>query len=165
MGPDDMLHTQVHSQQLFSRAILRVKQATAPSDEIALEVHHFQLSHVLHWLTGQTLTVFLEAALSKKYTNPSSDILSILAGMHDADTVLSDFVATLDAVIRNGRSCERREPQLYQLLTSDSGPSPKSSAHISLHNCRWLPHSTAVIFYSPGPLSFPHEGMSFAFSW
>jgi hypothetical protein len=61
-------------------------------------------SSSLRWLTGQTLTVFLDAALSKKYTNPSSDILSILAGLHDADAVMSDFVATLDTVIRNGRS-------------------------------------------------------------
>lgn len=55
------------------------------------------------------MTVFLDAALSKKYTNPSSDILSILAGLHDADAVMSDFVATLDTVIRNGRTCERFE--------------------------------------------------------
>ncbi|KAF2708449.1 DUF1741-domain-containing protein [Pleomassaria siparia CBS 279.74] len=92
MAPDDVLHTQAHSQQLFLRAILRVKQAAAPSDEIALD----------------TLTVFLEAALSKKYTNPSSDILSILAGLHDADAVMSDFVATLDTVIRNGRNLALR---------------------------------------------------------
>jgi hypothetical protein len=38
MNPDDLLHTQAHSQQLFLRAIVRVKQATAPSDEVALEV-------------------------------------------------------------------------------------------------------------------------------
>ncbi|KAF2470707.1 DUF1741-domain-containing protein [Lindgomyces ingoldianus] len=88
LGPDDMLQLQAHSQQLFLGAILRVKQATTPSDEIALD----------------TLTVFLDAALSKRYTNPSSDIISVLAGLHNADSVLSDFVATLDAVIRNGRS-------------------------------------------------------------
>ncbi|KAF2005067.1 DUF1741-domain-containing protein [Amniculicola lignicola CBS 123094] len=89
---DDMLHVQAHSQQLFRRAIARVKQATAPSDDIALD----------------TLTIFLEAALSKKYVNPSSDILSVLAGLHDADVVMSDFVATLDTVIRNGRSIPLR---------------------------------------------------------
>jgi hypothetical protein len=33
-----MLHRQAHSQQLFSHAIQRVKQAKAPSDEVALEV-------------------------------------------------------------------------------------------------------------------------------
>jgi hypothetical protein len=51
------------------------------------------------------LTVFLDAALTKKYTNPSSDIISVLTGLHDADSVMTDFVATLDTVIRNGRSC------------------------------------------------------------
>jgi hypothetical protein len=56
------------------------------------------------WLTCQALTVFLDAALSKKYTNPSSDTLLVLAGLDDADTVMTDFVATLDTVIRNGRS-------------------------------------------------------------
>jgi hypothetical protein len=36
--PDEMLHLQSHSQQLVRRAIYRVKQAKAPSDEVALEV-------------------------------------------------------------------------------------------------------------------------------
>ena len=57
----------------------------------------------IRWLTGQTLTVFLDAALTKRYTNPSSDIISVLAGLHDADAVMSDFIATLDTVIRSGR--------------------------------------------------------------
>jgi hypothetical protein len=50
------------------------------------------------------LTVFLDAALTKKYTNPSSDIISVLAGLHDADAVMTDFIATLDTVIRTGRT-------------------------------------------------------------
>lgn len=67
------------------------------------------LSHVwLQRLTGQTLTVFLDHALGKKYLNPSSDILSVLAGLHDADQVMSEFVGTIDVVIRNGRSAELR---------------------------------------------------------
>lgn len=41
LGPDDMLQSQAHSQQLFLRAILRVKQATAPSDEVALDVRSY----------------------------------------------------------------------------------------------------------------------------
>lgn len=44
--------------------------------------------------------------LSKKYTNPSSDILSVLAGLDDADAVLSDLVAALDNIIRSGRNSE-----------------------------------------------------------
>ncbi|KAF2866097.1 hypothetical protein BDV95DRAFT_211991 [Massariosphaeria phaeospora] len=89
---DEMLHLQAHSQQLFLRAILRMKQATAPADENALD----------------TLTVFLDSALTKRYTNPSSDIIAVLAGLHDADAVMSDFVATLDTIIRNGRSLTLR---------------------------------------------------------
>lgn len=37
-APDEMLHQQAHSQQLFRQAIARIKQAKAPSDEMALEV-------------------------------------------------------------------------------------------------------------------------------
>ncbi|KAF2635013.1 DUF1741-domain-containing protein [Massarina eburnea CBS 473.64] len=92
MAPDEMLHRQAHSQELFRQAIARIKQASAPSDEIALE----------------TLTVFLDAALTKKYTNPSSDIIAVLAGLNDADAVMSEFVAALDTVIRNGRSVSLR---------------------------------------------------------
>jgi hypothetical protein len=57
-------------------------------------------------LKNQTLTVFLGSVLSKKYTNPSSDIISVLTGLHNADTVMSDFVASLDVVIRHGRSSQ-----------------------------------------------------------
>ncbi|KAG9185538.1 hypothetical protein G6011_06869 [Alternaria panax] len=92
VAPDEMLHQQAHSQQLFRQAILRVKTAKAPADDIALE----------------TLTVFLDAALSKKYTNPSADIIAVLTGLHDADAVMTDFVATLDTAIRGGRDIPLR---------------------------------------------------------
>ncbi|CAN9422965.1 unnamed protein product [Alternaria alternata] len=92
IAPDEMLHQQARSQQLFRHALLRVKQAKAPADEIALE----------------TLTVFLDAALTKKYTNPSSDIISVLTGLNDADAVMTDFVATLDTAIRGGRDVALR---------------------------------------------------------
>jgi len=55
-------------------------------------------------LPTKTLTVFLGAVLNKRYTNPSSDIISVLAGLHDADAVISDFVTALDTIIRNGRN-------------------------------------------------------------
>ncbi|KAJ4311028.1 hypothetical protein N0V94_008154 [Neodidymelliopsis sp. IMI 364377] len=101
VSPDEMLHQQAHSQQLFRRAIQRVKQAKPPSDEVALE----------------TLTVFLDVALTKKYTNPSSDIISVLAGLHDADTVMTDFIATLDSVIRTGRTLPLRRKAIRATLS------------------------------------------------
>ena len=54
----------------------------------------------------QTLNTFLVAVLAKKYTNPSSDIIEVLAGLDNVDTVFTDFVSALDSIIRNGKSCQ-----------------------------------------------------------
>lgn len=42
--------------------------------------------------------------LSKKYTNPSSDIIEVLAGLDNVDTVFNDLVATLDTNISSGKT-------------------------------------------------------------
>jgi hypothetical protein len=44
------------------------------------------------------------SVLAKKYTNPSSDIIELLAGLDHVDTVFTEFVGALEALIRNGRS-------------------------------------------------------------
>lgn len=54
----------------------------------------------------QTLTAFLASALPKKYTNPSSDIIAVLAGLDEVDYICSEFVTVLDSIIRNGSSCK-----------------------------------------------------------
>jgi hypothetical protein len=74
-----------------------------------------------HRLTDQTLTVFLGAVLSKRYTNPSSDIISVLAGLDDVDTVFSDLVAALDNIIRNGRDLTLRKKAIRVALASVAG--------------------------------------------
>lgn len=56
-------------------------------------------------LTPKTVTAFLACVLRKKYTNPSSDIINVLAGLDQVDAVFTDFVATLDVTIRTGRNC------------------------------------------------------------
>lgn len=43
------------------------------------------------------------AVLAKKYTNPSSDIIELLAGLDHVDTVFTEFVGVLESLIRNGR--------------------------------------------------------------
>lgn len=43
--------------------------------------------------------------MKKKYTNPSSDVITVLAGLDEVDRVISDFVSMLDGIIRNGSSC------------------------------------------------------------
>jgi Domain of unknown function (DUF1741) len=59
--------------------------------------------------------------LTKRYTNPSSDIISVLAGLHDADGVFSDFVAAIDTTIRNGRSIAVRRKAVKAALAMTSG--------------------------------------------
>ena len=60
-------------------------------------------------LLGQTLTVFLGAVLFKRYTNPSADIISVLAGLDHVDAVFLEFANALDGVLKSGRSCEYEE--------------------------------------------------------
>ena len=52
----------------------------------------------------QTLTTFFATVLPKKYTNPSSDIIAVLAGLDHVDQVFTDFVGALDGIIRNGKT-------------------------------------------------------------
>ena len=44
------------------------------------------------------------AVLAKKYTNPSSDIIELLAGLDHIDSAFTEFVSALESLIRNGRS-------------------------------------------------------------
>ncbi|KAK2875093.1 hypothetical protein FQN49_001789 [Arthroderma sp. PD_2] len=89
---NDMLHLQSQTQQLFARAIRE-----AASDNPTASAHALE-----------TLTAFLASALAKKYTNPSSDIIAILAGLDEVDHVCSEFVSVLDGIIRNGNTLEVR---------------------------------------------------------
>ncbi|PLB38247.1 ARMH3 family protein [Aspergillus candidus] len=92
LSPDDTLTLQNQTQQLFARAIREAGSGPDPVNSYALE----------------TLTVFLACVLKKKYTNPSSDVITVLAGLDDVDHVISNFVAVLDTVIRNGSSLDLR---------------------------------------------------------
>lgn len=55
-------------------------------------------------LVEQTLNIFLREVLSKRYTNISSDIISLLTGLDNVDSIFTDFVASLDTYIRSGRT-------------------------------------------------------------
>lgn len=45
--------------------------------------------------------------MTKKYTNPSFDTIAVLAGLDEADAVFTNFVDTLESVIRRGRDSEK----------------------------------------------------------
>lgn len=69
-------------------------------------------------LTKQTLTVFLGGVLAKRYTNPSADIIAVLAGLNEVDTVFTDFANAIESTIRAGRSREISSP-LSPPVTAD----------------------------------------------
>lgn len=83
-----------------------MKEDPPPLDEHALEVRATPGLYSLPRLTAKTLTVFVGSVLEKKYTNPSTDVISIIAGLDAVDRVFTDFVETLDSIIRKGRNCE-----------------------------------------------------------
>lgn len=66
------------------------------------------------------MTVFLGVCLEKKYTNPSSDIIEVLAGLDNVDAVFTELVTTLDQVIKDGRTsmCMSPSAVLRSWLTS-----------------------------------------------
>lgn len=102
---DDLLHLQHETRQLFVRAVSQVKHGRAPSDENALD----------------TLTVFLGIILTKRYTNPSADIITVLAGLDEVDAVFSEFANAIESIIRTGRSAEIRSKAIDVALSLTSG--------------------------------------------
>ncbi|TKA77244.1 hypothetical protein B0A55_06134, partial [Friedmanniomyces simplex] len=82
--PGLLLQLQHHSHQLLIQSIAALKLGQAPADEHALD----------------TLTVFFAVVLAKRYSNPSSDIIEVVAGLNNVDAIFSELVASLDNVIR-----------------------------------------------------------------
>lgn len=62
----------------------------------------FSMLAPLTYHVGQNLTAFLGGVLSKKYTNPSSDAIAVLAGLDGVDRRVSDLVNGIDHLARNG---------------------------------------------------------------
>ncbi|KKK22806.1 hypothetical protein P175DRAFT_0470160 [Aspergillus ochraceoroseus IBT 24754] len=105
LGPDETLNLQFQTQQLFARGIREAASSSSPIDSYALE----------------TLTVFLVCVLKKKYTNPSSDVITVLAGLDNVDQVISNFVAVLDSIIRSGSSFDIRFKAIQTAIAMTSG--------------------------------------------
>jgi len=105
LSPDDLIALQSQTRQIFARAVTALKQGGGIVDLHALE----------------TLTTFFAAILLKKYTNPSSDIIAVLAGLDQIDAVFTEFVAALDNTIRNGKSLDVRQRAVEVVLSITSG--------------------------------------------
>ncbi|POS70049.1 hypothetical protein DHEL01_v211557 [Diaporthe helianthi] len=107
LSPADLLHLEEQTRELFSRSVKALKGGDC------------QGGADLHAL--DTLSIFLSAVLSKKYTNPSSDIITVLAGLDHVDAAFTDFVGSLDQIVRNGRMMELRQKAVEVALAVTSG--------------------------------------------
>ncbi|KAI9661538.1 MAG: hypothetical protein M1829_006229 [Trizodia sp. TS-e1964] len=102
INADDFLNFQNQTRRLFFCAISHVKAGKEPSDENAFDVSAPSniFKNSVH-SQGKTLTAFLGGVLQKKYTNPSSDVINILAGLDQVDAIFTEFVGLLDITIRH----------------------------------------------------------------
>ncbi|KAI9733576.1 MAG: hypothetical protein M1834_003178 [Cirrosporium novae-zelandiae] len=105
LNPEDLLQIQAQTTDLFIRSIQHFKAGKAPADQYSLE----------------TLTIFLNGILNKRYTNPNSDIIALLGGFDEVDLVVTDFINALDVVIRGGSSLELRQKAIEVALSMTSG--------------------------------------------
>lgn len=111
-------------------------------------------------LTTQTLTVFLGNVLSKKYTNPSSDIIEVLAGLDDVDSVFTELVTTLDVAMKSGRTS--KSVSTAKLTSSElfSPGTAKGCPTCSVCSIRGLSNGSAHVLYATRSISSNHEGMA-----
>ncbi|KAI4168821.1 MAG: hypothetical protein LQ346_009028, partial [Caloplaca aetnensis] len=105
LGPDDLLQIEAETQQLFQRAIAHIQSGHGVSVETALD----------------TLTVFLDVILAKRYTNPSSDIITVLAGLDEVDNAFLAFANAIESVVRTGQSVEVRQKAVQVAIALTAG--------------------------------------------
>ncbi|KAF5715795.1 UPF0588 membrane protein [Fusarium mundagurra] len=105
LSPSHVLSLDVRTQELFARGIAALKGS-----------HSLAQLHAL-----DTLSVFLSCLLSKRYPQPSSDIMVLLAGLDQIDSVFTDFVSAVEAIIRNSKELQLRYKAVEVLLAVTAG--------------------------------------------
>lgn len=101
--------------------------------------------------------MLLKEIFSKKYTNPSSEIISILAGLDTVDAVFADFVSCLD---NHMRSNSNGQMTFFSVLSTAHGYryQIQSCEGCALHRLWGLSYGAAVLFHLPRLLSISYEG-------
>jgi hypothetical protein len=118
----------------------------------------FSMLAPLTYHLGQNLTAFLGGVLSKKYTNPSSDVIALLAGLDEVDKRVSDLVNGIDVLARNGSSSESTRSCEEARLIFSSPASRKSNRDCIGTDSGSVPNRTDLLPHSSGSLSSADEG-------
>lgn len=67
------------------------------------------------------MTAFLCAVFSKKYPNPNTDVIEVLAGLDAVDKLMSDLVHGLEGIIRQSSKLSFRTKALDTVLSLVAG--------------------------------------------
>jgi hypothetical protein len=108
---------QTHSRLFFRRAIEEAGSGIAPRNENALD----------------NLTAFLSAVLDKRYMNPSTDVIEVLAGLDTIDKLVSDLVHGLDSIIKQSPRVGFRRKAVDTALSMVSGSYQTSLVTYFIH--------------------------------
>ncbi|KAI1612644.1 hypothetical protein EDD37DRAFT_562530 [Exophiala viscosa] len=102
---NDLLHMHTQTQAFFRRAITESSSGNSPRSGNALE----------------NLAAFLCAIFTKKYTNPNTDVIQVLAGLDAIDKLMSDLVHSLESIIRQATDSSLRTKALDVSLALVAG--------------------------------------------
>lgn len=107
----------------FKRAITEADSEDSPRNENALAVCWARSLYFVAEteLTIQNLTAFLCAVFSKRYTNPNTDVIEVLAGLDAIDRLMSDLVHGLESTIRQSNNESLRTKALETTLALVAG--------------------------------------------
>ncbi|PHH55088.1 hypothetical protein CFIMG_002935RA [Ceratocystis fimbriata CBS 114723] len=68
-----------------------------------------------------TLAIFFSSVLSKKFSHPSSEIITVLAGLDAVDSVFTELVGLLEGIMRNDKDLANRGRAIQVLLAFTAG--------------------------------------------
>lgn len=113
----ELLHMHTQTQTFFKRIIFEAGSGISPRNENALE----------------NLAGFLSAVFTKRYTNPSTEIIEVLAGLDAIDKLVSDLVNGLEAIIRSSSNPEFRTKAVVTATSMVSGAFQTSLVSYFMH--------------------------------
>jgi hypothetical protein len=153
---------QVQTQAFFRRAVTELVSGVPPRDEHALEVdsNPFSILAIDQLTASKTLTAFLSAVLNKKYTNPSADVIEVLAGLDDVDKLITELVSGLDRLIRAGSTCQLQSLVFSSsfILMMHSRTSEKGHWNCPVLDLKYLSNWASDLSHSSRSLSCNRQG-------
>jgi hypothetical protein len=84
------------------------------------------------------LAAFLCAIFTKKYTNPNTDVIQVLAGLDAIDKLMSDLVHNLESIIRQATDNSLRTKALDVTLALVAGGFHTSLVSYFMHRDLFL---------------------------